>query len=182
MSTTLSYFKCRKVRSPEYGTWGSAGIDFFVPEDLRDGDLKTSPSLFSPWTSVEYDEKNLSIEKMSIRSGEGVVIPSGIKVCVPPRHALLFLNKSGIALKKGLVQGAQLIDEDYMGEVHLHLVNTSNYTIEIKAGEKIAQGVVIPIMHCGLNECNSEEETFKSLRLTSDRADGAFGSTGNGLQ
>ena len=180
MPYTLSFFRCRKVKSPEYGTLGSAGIDFFIPEDLKYEDLKTSPSSIAFMPKIEYAD-DFKIKKIYLYANRGILIPSGIKVSIPKGHAMVFMNKSGVALKKGLAMGACVIDEDYMGEIHLHLVNTGNETVEISAGEKIAQALVIPVMHCSLHEFSSEDELFSSLRLTSERSDGGFGSTGTGI-
>ena len=71
--------KIRNVKTPRRGTEGSAGIDFFVPDDYP---------------------QNLC----SIRPGERFFIPSGIKANVPTGYALIAFNKSGVALKKGIHQ------------------------------------------------------------------------------
>jgi dUTPase len=44
----------------------------------------------------------------------------------------------------------------------------------IKSGDKIAQAVLIPIVHCRVEEVESDE----FLNLQSERAEGGFGSTG----
>jgi len=87
--------KTRNVKTPTRGTNGSAGIDFYVPNDY--------PS-------------NLC----TISSGDRFIIPSGIRANVPNGHALIAFNKSGVALKKGLMAGACVVDSDYQGEIHLN--------------------------------------------------------------
>ena len=93
--------KTRKVKTPTRGTDGSAGIDFYVPD-------------------------NYPANLCTVDPGERLFIPSGIRADVPDGHALVAFNKSGVALKKGLDVGACVVDSDYQGEIHLHLFNISN--------------------------------------------------------
>ena len=67
--------KVRDVKTPTRGTTGSAGIDFYIPNDYPD-------------------------ELCTVKPGERFFIPSGIKANVPEEHALIAMNKSGVALKK----------------------------------------------------------------------------------
>jgi len=137
--------KIRDVKTPNRGTNKSAGIDFFVPNEFE--------------TAILYP-------------GESMLIPSGIKVQVPEGYALIAFNKSGVAVKQGLSVGACVVDEDYEGEVHLHLVNTSNTAQEISPGQKITQFILIPVNYANVQEV----EEFPSRR--SERGSGGFGSTG----
>ena len=66
----LRFAKVREVRSPERGTPGSAGIDFFIPEDFP------NTALFP---------------------NRDVLIPSGIKAQIPEGYMLMGADKSGIA-------------------------------------------------------------------------------------
>ena len=141
--------KIRNVKTPTRGTEGSAGIDFFVPHDYPK-DLCT------------------------IQPNERFFIPSGIKANVPEGYALIAFNKSGVALKKGLLVGASVVDSDYQGEIHLHLVNTSYKAVTIEPGEKLTQFLLIPVDHCEI------EEVPLGLLFDEDtqRGSGGFGSTG----
>ena len=145
----LRLAKVRDVKTPIRGTEGSAGIDFFVPNDYP-------------------------MHLCSIEPGERYFIPSGIKANVPEGYALIAFNKSGVALKKGLMVGACVVDSDYQGEIHLHLVNTSYKAVTIEPGEKLTQFLLIPVDHSIVQVVDPndlfEEET--------DRGAGGFGSTG----
>ena len=141
--------KIRDVKTPTRGTQGSAGIDFYVPNDYPNSLRRVAP-------------------------GERFFIPSGVKANVPEGYALIAMNKSGVALKKGLMVGACVVDSDYQGEIHLHLVNTSNDDVTIEAGEKLTQFLLIPVDHCGVEVVN-ESDLFSH---ESDRGAGGFGSTG----
>lgn len=142
--------KVRNVKTPTRGTEFSAGIDFYIPNDM------------------EWDGK-------TIRPGEAVIIPSGIIANVPRYHALIAFNKSGVATKKGLQVGACVIDEDYQGEIHIHLTNVSRNDAHIACGDKIVQFLLIPICYVDLEEVDPSY-IFSEV---SERGTGAFGSTGN---
>lgn len=162
--TQLKISKIRDVRTPEYGTPGSAGIDFFIPNDL---------------------EQNLYLAPQS-----DILIPSGIKVALPEDKMLVFKNKSGIATSYGammragkepkptqplasLIIGACVIDSDYQGEVHIHIINTGNCEVRLLPGMKIAQAIVMDAPQYSLCVV-PEHELFDGV---SARGDGAFGST-----
>lgn len=140
--------KIRNVKTPERGTPLSAGLDFFVPNDFP-GEHFLLP-------------------------GDAVNIPSGIKVKVPHGFALVFMNKSGVAVKKGLQVGACVVDEDYQGEVHLHVRNTSTDVQSIKPGEKLVQALLIPVDYCDVEVVNADE----LYEGGTQRGEGGFGSTG----
>ena len=141
--------KIRNVKTPRRGTEGSAGIDFFVPDDYPNSLRRVEP-------------------------GERYFIPSGIKANVPTGYALIAMNKSGVALKKGLMVGACVVDSDYQGEIHLHLVNTSNKAVTIEPGEKLTQFLLIPVDH-SMVQVVDPNDLFDN---ESERSTGGFGSTG----
>ena len=105
------------------------------------------------------------------------MIPSGIKMKVPDGYALAFMNKSGVGAKKQLDRLAELVDCDYEGEIHINVVNNGNREQEIKAGDKIIQGVIIPVSFIMPEEVENEEVLFSGS--TSERKENGFGSTGN---
>lgn len=146
----MKILKIRDVKTPSRGTQGSAGIDFFVPNDF-------------PGTHY-------------LASGQSINIPSGIKVKIPESTALVVMNKSGVALKKGLQVGACVIDCDYQGEVHLHVVNVGTEIAEIKPGEKLVQMLLLPILPAVVHEVLKEEDIFEGE--ATERGSGGFGSTG----
>ena len=143
--------KIRNVKTPVRGTEGSAGIDFYIPND--------------------YPQKD---NRCTVRPGERFFIPSGIKANVPEGYALIAMNKSGVALKKGLLVGACVVDSDYQGEIHLHLVNAGTRDVTIEPGEKLVQFLLVPVSHCVVDVV-SEESLFST---STGRGTGGFGSTG----
>jgi dUTP pyrophosphatase len=145
MIYTMKIQKLRDVKTPNRGTSVSAGIDFYVPEDF---------------------------ETTTLKPGESVLIPSGIKALVPRGYALIAFNKSGVAVKQGLSVGACVVDEDYEGEIHLHMINTSDKDQVIATGQKLVQFALIPVSYFDVEEV----EVLPSRNT--ERGAGGFGSTG----
>ena len=159
--------KIRDVKTPERGTEKSAGIDFFVPNDF--------------------------IEKV-LPPQRDMLIPSGIKAQVPEGFMLMAAEKSGVVTSKQaaiaadrtpkptayttvVVLGAKIVDEDYQGEIHIHLVNVGNEYVTIKPGTKIAQFILVPVDYQGV-EVVPEADLFPEA---TERGEGGFGlGTGEG--
>ena len=79
--------------------------------------------------------------------------------------------------KRSLVVGAHIVDSGYDGEVFIDLHNIGMGTQTIHNGEKIAQVVLVPVVHFRPRE-NKEGNLYEKQGLTiSDRGDGALGST-----
>ena len=160
----MKFSKIRDVKSPSRGTPQSAGVDFYIPNDFNEG----KPYVIPP--------------------GGRTLIPSGIKVSLPPGHALIAFNKSGVASKTGLIVGACVVDEDYQGEIHLNMINTNQpfetihdgYFVKdsgaatINPGEKLTQFILVPVNYVIPEETNIEE----LYTNTTERGTGGFGSTG----
>ncbi len=139
--------KVRDVKTPSRGTPDSAGIDFFLPKDYIQ-------------------------EPKTLQPGESVLIPSGIKANVPDGYGLVAMNKSGVSTKQGLIYGAQLVDPDYTGEIHIHVFNVSNQSQTIQPEQKIMQFVLIPI------NFENVELVDELPEKNTERGSGGFGSTG----
>jgi len=134
-----------------------------------------------------------------IEPGATAKIPLGLAFEIPPGHALLIAIRSGIALKTSLRQpnAPAIIDSDYRGDVAVLFDNTNEDTDEwgrslltldgnetdwdvgrsypagsylIQAGERIAQGFVIPMPRVEFTEVAALSETARGA--------GGFGSTG----
>ena len=102
------------------------------------------------------------------------LVSSGLKTEIPEGYMLEVKNKSGIASKRQLVVGACVVDPGYDGEIYVNLHNIGVSTQIIKPGDKIAQAVLVPVVHCGI-----EEATEDNLNNGSTRGEGGFGSTGD---
>lgn len=116
----------------------------------------------------------VTFKVLYLEPGQGINIPSGLSVDLPHGYALDFRNKSGIATKKNLVVGAELVDEDYTGIMHLNIHNIGKTRQELSCGMKIAQAVFERTYYDVLHISNSEEPLTKKTK----RGEGGFGSTG----
>lgn len=172
---TLKYCKVRKVKSPARAHMTDAGIDFFVPEDLTLEVMSEKFKITGCELKTEVDELG-KIKSFKLKPNESVLIPSGIKVKVPAGYMLQYNNKSGVASKRGLLVGASVVDIGYMGECHINLHNVSKYNQYILAGDKIVQGILVPIGFLMPEEVEDEHALYGEE--TSARGTGGFGSSG----
>lgn len=136
----------KKVKAPNRGTSKSAGLDFFVPDDFV---------------------------ATKIWPGKAILIPSGVKAQVPEGYALIAFNKSGVATKEGLIVGACVVDEDYEGEIHIHMINVGDKVVDILPGQKLTQFILLQINY------QNAEIVNELPKRESERGSGGFGSTGN---
>lgn len=179
MIETIKFLKTRSVKSPSRANKYDAGIDFYVPEFTEDF-LK------------DLREKNpdILIQPVSIvlMPGQRVLIPSGIHCqMASPHRALIAANKSGVATKHGLIFGAQVVDYEYQGEIHISLINTNKDInppsgkgiIEITPGMKAIQFLEMPIYNSEIDveENKTPEQFYKDIVTT--RGAGGFGSSDN---
>lgn len=166
------FAKTRDVKSPERGHAPDAGVDFFIPkysDELRDFIKK---SCNGADFSISPDHNTIGIPPHS-----SILVPSGVKIEIAHGYMGLFTNKSGIASKKKLLIGAQVIDTGYSGEVHINLHNVSKYIQFIDFGAKAAQLIFIPIGTFQLMEV-SEDMLYDYDKSDNGRGEGRFGSTG----
>ena len=125
------------------------------------------------WTPAEVSEKLFKIEP-----GESVLVPTGCKFAIPHGYMLEIKNKSGIAHKRQLLVGACVVDSGYEGEVFVNLHNIGIATQYLEPGDKVAQGVVVPVVHARFI-ASSTPDIYEWYPITiSERGDGALGSTG----
>ena len=158
--------KIREVKTPTRGTECSAGLDFYVPKGFT----------------------------ARLTSGTDILVPSGIRAEVPHGYALIAMNRSSVATstnamrrvgltpkantpKGTLVVGACVVDEDYQGEIYIHLINVGRNIEVIHPGMKVAQFVLTPVSYEGV-EVVDDEELFNQA---TERGKGGFGITNNGL-
>ena len=172
---TLKICKVRDVRTPNRAHPEDAGIDFYVPFNI---DVDTfNEKCMTTGDAIEYKLNDAgNVTEMVLRPGESVLLPSGIKVKVPSGYMLQFTNKSGVAAKKHLIVGANTVDVGYEGECHINLHNVSTRNQTIYAGDKIVQGILIPVNFAQTEVVDDEDALFGDSR--SERGAGGFGSSG----
>jgi len=170
----LKFFKTRNVQSPERGTELSAGVDMYIPVDLSLNELSAIQPVKGQ-VEVKVNPTTGMLQEFTLMPQRRVLIPSGIKVKFPKGYCGLLVDKSGVASKVGITLLAKLIDEDYQGEIHFNLVNTSDMAVKFRPGQKITQMVIMPVSYCQPEEVSTIDELYAG-EIT-DRGEGGFGST-----
>ena len=95
---------------PVYKTRQAACADVYLPED------------------VTIEPGKVACPGLQL----GFEIPAGNKIVMYPRSSLL--------IKFGIIQPTSIIDADYSGmEIHAPLYNTTDKTVTLKAGDRVAQ-------------------------------------------
>lgn len=108
----------------------------------------------------------------TIQSHTLKILPSNLIISVPEGYFLMVTARSSTA-KKGLIlgNGIGIIDQDYHGpedEVGILVYNNSARTVDINPGERIAQGLIIPV----------ERVEWEEGDKVGGNSRGGFGSTG----
>ena len=173
---TLKYCKVRKVKTPTRAHATDAGIDFFVPEDLTAEVMAKKCETTGCDVEMELAEDGKTVKCCILKPNESILIPSGIKMKVPEGYMLQYNNKSGVASKRGLLVGASVVDVGYEGECHINLHNVSKFRQIITAGDKIVQGILVPVGFHNPEEVKDEHELYGGSM--SERGEGGFGSSG----
>ena len=130
---------------PEYATPGSAGLDL----------------------------RACLLEAMTLQPNAWQLVPTGIAIYLAdPAFAALILPRSGLGHKHGIVLGnlVGLIDSDYQGQLMVSAWNRSPTAFTIEPMERIAQLVIVPVMHAQFNVVSEFPVT--------ERGEGGYGSTG----
>ena len=144
MSLALRIRRVREgVALPAYETPGAAGFDLAAAVDV------------------------------SVLPGTVRLVPTGLVIEVPERHFLGIFARSSTPLKRGLMiaNGVGIVDSDYCGpddEVKIAVMNFTDGPVEVKAGDRIAQGLVLAAPHV----------TWDEAKELGARSRGGFGATG----
>jgi|TARA_E500000305_G_scaffold38274_1_gene29371 dUTP pyrophosphatase len=156
----IEYTRVRTdVRPPERANPSDAGLDlYFNPESKG---FLPSPKL----------------DSVVINPGESQLLSTGYRFGVPHGYMLEIKNRSGVASKRSLIVGACVVDSGYDGEVFINLHNVGKEAQTIEPGTKIAQAVMVPVVHFRAVETQSGNLYGWYPITISDRGDGALGST-----
>ncbi len=132
----------KELPLPAYATQGSAGFDLYCREETE----------------------------VAPRSIE--LIPANVIVRIPPGYLLMLTMRSSTPRRKGLLipNGVGIIDQDYCGEgdeLRMQVFNFREEAVTVKRGERIAQGIFVPIAHATWIEADEMGQ-----------GRGGFGSTG----
>ena len=130
------------------------------------------PVVAHPGEDLGYDV--FALEAVVLEPSQTLRVRTGI--AVEARHpetgmplGLLVRDRSSMA-SRGIATTGGVIDAGYRGEVQIVMTNLGRAAVELKAGEKIAQMVPVPVLTGEVIEVADLEE--------SARAHKGFGSTG----
>lgn len=139
-------FKIKKLNTdaviPKYNLAGDAGFDL----------------------SSSADYVVLPQQTVLVKTGLAFEIPVGNELQVRPRSGLSIKSKLRISNSPGTV------DSNYRGEVGIIVDNIGHTPHFIKKGDRIAQGVICPVVTVEFVEVEELDET--------NRGDKGFGSSG----
>lgn len=155
----------RDMPYPIRATNGSAGFDIFLPSAIRV--YRTKPAM------------NLETEQPY----ENGLVPLGFRTKFDHGYMGLLLPRSGLGCKFGVHfrNTAGVIDADFehewMGSFRL---NSDEYYHDLKAGERVAQIVFMPIAAPDIVEVKQfgEAEFIMVPSFNEQSRNGGFGSTG----
>ena len=132
------------AKTPTYSTEHSAGFDFY------------------------------SVDNVKISKENPQIIRTGVSVEIPNGYVMLLFSRSGHGFKNNvrLSNCVGVIDSDFRAEVLVKLAkdDIQNNEFHIDAGDRIAQGIIIPFPKIIFEEATSLSET--------NRGENGFGSTG----
>lgn len=112
-------------------------------------------------------------DDLTIAPGEVTLVPTGLVIEVPQGMFLGIFARSSTPLKRGLMvaNGVGVVDSDYCGpadEVKVQVLNFTNQPVSLRAGDRIAQGILLPITRVEWDEVETLKQDSR----------GGFGSTG----
>lgn len=143
---------------PKYGTEGSAGLDLTITEDVMI--IPNMTKLCRTGLAIWIGSAQQQLETQGEIFGRGCPM------------AGLIIPRSGTGHKKGLIlgNGTGLLDSDYNGELMISIWNRSEFVQEVKAGDRIAQLVFVPVIQATFN-------IVDEFSNTTERGSNGFGST-----
>ena len=131
------------AKIPKYQTEGSAAFDFAI------------------------------VEATTIEPNKIAKVRTGLIILTPKDHALIIASRSSNPIKKGIdmANSIGVVDSDYAGpedEIFLLLKNITESPVTLLPGDRVAQGLFVPITHA----------TFTEAKRPDQKNRGGHGSTG----
>lgn len=170
----ITKYKEKNITLPTRSTQESAGYDFYAAEDIIvPSYLKAFFITKDPFESdlvLTIEEHSKKIKENNLKP---VLVPTGVKIALNKDEELELRSRSSVATKNiiFLTNGVGTIDADYYnnidneGHIMIPMINMSPWDLQIKKGDKIAQGLIKKYL------ITDNDETYK-IRT------GGFGSTG----
>jgi dUTP pyrophosphatase len=110
-----------------------------------------------------------ALESVTLAPHSGVVTRTGVAIQLDVGYVAMVADRSSMA-KRGLKTAGGIIDSGYRGEIHIVIRNMTNETVQLEAGERIAQLLILPIATPAVVEVSELDD--------SSRGEKGFGSSG----
>lgn len=109
---------------------------------------------------------------VELAAGARALIPTGLRLTIPPGYEGQLRARSGLALRHGIMlpNAPGTIDSDYRGPLGVILMNGGDESFEVTHGMRIAQLVIAPVTRARFAVVETLDRT--------PRGQGGFGSTG----
>ena len=144
--------------------------------EIRHG--ATAPTRANPSDAgldIYYWPTDPSVSVVRIKPNARATLATGLSFGIPHGYMLQVCNRSSMGAKKSLIVGAHIIDSGYDGEVFVDLHNIGQEVQLICRGDKIAQLVMVPVIHFRAKQ--TTHGLYREPITISDRGPGALGST-----
>ena len=124
-----------KVKTPEYKTSGSSGMDLMA---FVENSIKIAPNTLE-------------------------LIPTGLTIAIPEDLEIQIRPRSGLAAKSSIsvLNTPGTIDSDYRGEIKIILFNHGNKDFIVNNNDRIAQMVLTPVIKMELEEVDQLPGTIR---------------------
>ena len=112
-------------------------------------------------------------ENISVLPGKTILIKTGLIIQAPKGHFLLLAARSSLPIKKGLMvaNGIGVVDRDFAGpadEIKIQVYNFTDQPVDVKKGERIAQGLFLPV----------DQVEWQEVEKIEEKSRGGFGGSG----
>ncbi|MDO4670545.1 MAG: dUTP diphosphatase [Aerococcus sp.] len=167
-------YQDQAIHLPKRATKHSAGYDIEAAEDIVipsfwESAVKNVAKNWAPFRTYKDFGESIDPEAM-----KPTLVPTGLKAYMPENEYLQLTCRSSNPLKRNLMlpNGVGIIDSDYYnneaneGEIFVQLLNFGFEPVEIKKGERIAQGIFLSYLTVADDQSLSLERS------------GGFGSSG----
>jgi dUTP pyrophosphatase len=108
------------------------------------------PAAIPPRRAHEHDAGYdlASVEDFTLWPARRRTVGTGVAIALPPGVAGLVTPRSGLADRHGItiVNAPGLVDPGYRGELRVTLLNTGEAPYAARAGDRIAQLVLVPFV------------------------------------
>ncbi|AVK64456.1 dUTP diphosphatase [Lactobacillus sp. CBA3606] len=167
-------YATQDLRLPYRTTKKAAGYDFEAAVDFKLPSIWKLNFIKVLWQLRHGTPSSTADLAAATKTLKPFLVPTGIKAYMNDDEYLLLANRSSNPLKRGLIlpNGIGVIDADYYdnpnneGEIFIQLINFGIQDVQIKKGERLAQGIFTPYLTA------TDETTVQTTRT------GGFGSSG----